>query len=659
MIYKELAARFGAGQVFYASESIPPGTDFAAEIERRVLASDVLLAVIGTRWLAGVDGHRKIDDPDDWVRREIRLAFENGIRVVPVFVDDTPRLTDVDLPADIAKLRRIQYLHVRHRYNSDVIVLVNELMELLPTGRAEPWRVCVRDSQGHVRGAGVALGDRYVLTCAHVLSDAEDEVSVEFVGLRDQPASRARIVREWCVRPRPDQRGDVALLELMGSGPSGAGATLRRMALSWDRSVRVCGFPQGPDTGVYTRALLAGVAAAGREWLPMNTRPGEQHIRDGFSGAGVVDDRTGEVLGIAVGEDLAEAAGLPWMIPVETILHHLPRVQEWVTGDAGTDQVFLERPNAGEVSGDRIKRTSDWFSRRDSGDRLSIVTPEEAKAAVHADSESTPDGSAVSNVDLAIDVSGQTVDAVARRVLDRSGTPLNDTVPPGEQARDGVPPMTIVVTGIDAARDPKALLQQVFLPLLRQGCRLVLAFADGSPMLPVVREWRIGTLADRLGRLGEQIEAIESVERELMSLRRRVRHDGTVNYRGTVLAVALAVVRDVADSADSAAEGLAFEMLDGAERKAAAALREATTVRDQLREDLADRDALRGELIAYQAKANDDGLVEVDELDEANRAAYEQLWQEPTDLATAHEAVRRYRHVIREQGRRRPKGGRS
>lgn len=651
MIAKELAARFGADQVFFASSSIAPGEDFAAEIRRRVLASDVLLAVIGTRWLAGAP--RKIDNPDDWVRQELRLAFEHGIRVVPVFVDDAPRLTNADLPADIAKLAGIQYLRVRYRHTSDVIELVNELMYLLPTGPAEPWRVCVRDTQGRVLGAGVALGDQHVLTCAHTLPDTD--VVVEFVGLRDHPSGHARVVPEWCVRPLAEQRGDVALLELVQPRRASAGATLRRMALSWDRSVRVCGFPPGHDGGVHTRALLTGDDGPGGEWLRMSTRQGEHDIRDGFRGAGVVDERTGEVLGVVVGDQEGES-GRSWMIPVETILHHLPRVREWVTGDVGSDRVFHRRPVAGEVSGDRVKVISEWLSRRDSGDRLSIASPVETAATVQVVTESTPDGAAASFVDLAIDVADQTVDDVALRVLDRSGTPRDDMVQPSEQLAVGVPPMTIVVTGIDDAKDPNALLEQVFRSLLRQGCRLLLAFADSSPRLPVVREWRVGTLADRLRRLGEQIEAIESIERELVSLRRQVRYHGRIDYRASVLTVAFTVVRDVAESA---AEGLAFEMLDRSERKAAAALREATRIRDQLREDLADRAALRGELNAYQAKANDDGLTEVEDLDTAYRAAYEQLWQAPTDLAEAEEAVRRYRHVIHGYGGKRPAEGRS
>jgi hypothetical protein len=116
LLYTEMVRHFGADLVFLDSESIPAGADFAAQLLTRVRGCRVLLAVIGPRWLAtaGATG-RRIDDPADWVRRELVEAFAAGVRVIPVLTDDAELPAEADLPAQIAALGRCQYRRLRHR----------------------------------------------------------------------------------------------------------------------------------------------------------------------------------------------------------------------------------------------------------------------------------------------------------------------------------------------------------------------------------------------------------------------------------------------------------------------------------------------------------------------------------------------------------------
>jgi hypothetical protein len=116
LLYTELSRAFGSELVFLDSESIPAGADFAESLLSRVRACRVLLAVIGPRWLTttGGDG-RRIDDPADWVRRELVEALAGGVRVIPVLTDDAGLPAEADLPADIAALGRCQYRRLRHR----------------------------------------------------------------------------------------------------------------------------------------------------------------------------------------------------------------------------------------------------------------------------------------------------------------------------------------------------------------------------------------------------------------------------------------------------------------------------------------------------------------------------------------------------------------
>jgi tetratricopeptide (TPR) repeat protein len=133
LLHTELSRRFGSELVFLDSESIPPGADFEAQLLGRVRAARVVLAVIGTRWLAAADadGQRRLDDPADWIRRELVEALRTGVRVIPVLTDDARMPTEADLPADLAALRRCQFRRLRRRDASvDLARLAAELADL-------------------------------------------------------------------------------------------------------------------------------------------------------------------------------------------------------------------------------------------------------------------------------------------------------------------------------------------------------------------------------------------------------------------------------------------------------------------------------------------------------------------------------------------------
>jgi tetratricopeptide (TPR) repeat protein len=131
LIDRELAARFGSDRVFLDSRSIPAGADIA-ELLARLRSCSVLLVVIGPRWLTVADGvgRRRIDDPADWVRREIAEALSHGLRVVPILTGDAALPAEADLPEDIAGLSRRQHVPLRRRYTShDLAYLAERITE--------------------------------------------------------------------------------------------------------------------------------------------------------------------------------------------------------------------------------------------------------------------------------------------------------------------------------------------------------------------------------------------------------------------------------------------------------------------------------------------------------------------------------------------------
>ena len=117
LLYMETARRFGAESVFLDSATIAAGSDFVEQLLSRVRRSPILLSVIGPRWLTVADGggRPRIEDSEDWIRRELAEAFAAGATVIPVLTDGAAMPVETELPADIAALGRRQYRRLRYR----------------------------------------------------------------------------------------------------------------------------------------------------------------------------------------------------------------------------------------------------------------------------------------------------------------------------------------------------------------------------------------------------------------------------------------------------------------------------------------------------------------------------------------------------------------
>ena len=100
-LYDRLCARFGRDYVFKDVDSIDPGDDFLRVVEDAVGSCQVLLALIGDRWLdiTNGTGHRRLDDPNDFVRLEIEAALRRDVRVIPILVGRAPLPSSEPQPA--------------------------------------------------------------------------------------------------------------------------------------------------------------------------------------------------------------------------------------------------------------------------------------------------------------------------------------------------------------------------------------------------------------------------------------------------------------------------------------------------------------------------------------------------------------------------------
>ena len=152
-LFDRLKEYFGKDRVFMDVTGIEPGVDFVEAIDQAVGSCDVLLVVIGKEWLDCTDaaGHRRLDDPNDFVRLETGTALRRKVRVVPVLVQNAAMPSPEQLPEDLKPLARRQATELTDvRWESDTADLIRTLEKLIapsPAVGAEPVKVAANGTR--------------------------------------------------------------------------------------------------------------------------------------------------------------------------------------------------------------------------------------------------------------------------------------------------------------------------------------------------------------------------------------------------------------------------------------------------------------------------------------------------------------------------------
>jgi hypothetical protein len=215
----------------------------------------------------------------------------------------------------------------------------------------------IHTSDGRVVGAGFLVGERQILTCAHVVSHALDlgytpldapqgVVSLDFPFLFPRMLCSASVTL-WHP-PLSNGRGDIAGLQLQGLPP--VGTEVVRFASAedvWEHPFRAFGFPSGFDDGVWATGRLLGRQAS--EWIMIeDVKTQGFSVTPGFSGTPVWDTYLQGVAGMVVAFSRPADVKAAFVIPLDVLVSTWPLIepitrQRIFLSSALTDATFADR----------------------------------------------------------------------------------------------------------------------------------------------------------------------------------------------------------------------------------------------------------------------------------------------------------------------------
>jgi len=125
-----IGENFGRASVFIDTDAIEIGEQWPEEIQAALNKSSTLIVIIGPEWLRSHDeaGRRRLDNPKDWVRKEIIYALEKQLTVVPVLVSNAELPRTEELPKPLRGLLNHQAFELRvEQWQIDIQQLLDRL----------------------------------------------------------------------------------------------------------------------------------------------------------------------------------------------------------------------------------------------------------------------------------------------------------------------------------------------------------------------------------------------------------------------------------------------------------------------------------------------------------------------------------------------------
>jgi V8-like Glu-specific endopeptidase len=183
----------------------------------------------------------------------------------------------------------------------------------------------VRDSHGIVRGTGFAISPDLVVTCAHVVNDCKAKIG-ELLSLFFYPEGielKAELLSDgWSLEE------DVAFLRLNSPLPRGANHMGKRLGsfgseTEIKRHFRAFGYPniKSDVRGFFAQGLIKGQIRSDKGALRLQLE--SQDITYGMSGAPIMDEESGFIVGMVQKTQIPDATGkfrdMAYALPLEVL----------------------------------------------------------------------------------------------------------------------------------------------------------------------------------------------------------------------------------------------------------------------------------------------------------------------------------------------------
>lgn len=125
--------RYGRDSVFMDFDNIPPFSRFADHIRDRVRECDVLVAVIGPRWLEVLRERLSHPEEEDYVQIEIQQALELGKMIAPICIKGANAPRSNELPSHLRGMMKynVAFLNAGRHFLDNIEVILDALEQQL------------------------------------------------------------------------------------------------------------------------------------------------------------------------------------------------------------------------------------------------------------------------------------------------------------------------------------------------------------------------------------------------------------------------------------------------------------------------------------------------------------------------------------------------